>query len=367
MKLKFHFLTVCIFLFGVLQAQHDHQSVFAGEEGTDLIEKLVQNYKPIQVLDFAEAKDVMYKYIYEEQDSVACIYTGHKLYLDPTEDPSIFLYKNGSSEGINAEHNVPKSKGAKVGNALSDLFNLFPSRVLVNSDRANLPFGEIPDSQTSFWYWLAYKNSSIPSQNIDLYSEWTSEKFEPREDHKGNVARSVFYFYTMYQNEMLNADPAFFEIMNDVLCDWHYYDPVDSLEWQRNYKIASYQSDKLNPFVLDCSLAGRSYCNFIDDNCTALNSESFPAFQNDCFVFPNPFSNKLKIKLPENFPTNFEVNICDLFGRKIYIKEVDRSRVKTMHIELYLATLEVNKGMYTLFLNNPEGQTLYSSIVVKNW
>ena len=27
-----------------------------------------------------------------------------------------------------------------------------------------------------------------------------NEKFEPREDVKGNIARSMFYFYTIYNN-----------------------------------------------------------------------------------------------------------------------------------------------------------------------
>jgi hypothetical protein len=48
--------------------------------------------------------------------------------------------------------------------------------------------------------------------------------------------------------------------MKTTLCDWHNYDPVDSLEWERTFAIAKYQDNKANPFVLDCSLAKRAYC-----------------------------------------------------------------------------------------------------------
>ena len=47
-----------------------------------------------------------------------------------------------------------------------------------------------------------YYSNSIPNQFIDEYSEVDNdnEKFEPREDVKGNIARSMFYFYTIYNN-----------------------------------------------------------------------------------------------------------------------------------------------------------------------
>ena len=63
--------------------------------------------------------------------------------------------------------------------------------------RADFPFAEIPDNETDTWYYLTLTLNTIPSSNIDLYSERRNGFFEPREDHKGNVARAMFYFYTM--------------------------------------------------------------------------------------------------------------------------------------------------------------------------
>jgi endonuclease I len=296
-------------------AQFDHEAIFPNESGEILLNKLVENFKPEVVLDFTSAKDTLYAKIYVENDSVTCVYTGHKLYLDPAEDPSQYMYKNGSSEGINAEHNYPKSKGAANGNALSDLYNLFPSRVQVNADRGNHPFSDIVDQQTTFWYYLTDKTQGIPSENIDYYSEGTSAFFEPREDHKGNVARSVFYFVSMYQDEVEQADPSFFESMRSQLCDWHYYDPVDSLEWERNSKIASYQSGKRNPFILDCSLAGRSYCDYIDDACKALNVDELSKPQSIHWrIYPNPAKDHFTIKSSGTILKNIHLLLVDAMG-----------------------------------------------------
>jgi len=247
----------------------------------ELVDKLVEKYKPISVLNYANAKDLMYGTIYKENDSVSCVYTGHTVYLPPDVDPSTFLYMNGSSNGINAEHTYPRSKGASDGNAYSDMHHLFPTRSPVNSARNNFPFGEINDNQTNSWFYLNNEEDGIPSANIDLYSEVIEGKFEPREDHKGNVARAVFYFYSMYEKEALDADSDFFESMRQTLCKWHEQDPVDSLEWERTYLIANYQDDLPNPFILDSTLVRRAYCGELISNIEEDKKAK-------TIVYPNP-------------------------------------------------------------------------------
>ncbi len=63
-------------------------------------------------------------------------------------DPSSFL----ASNGINAEHTWPQSKGAADEPQRSDMHNLFPAKDNVNSSRGNNPYGEIPDAETRTWY-----------------------------------------------------------------------------------------------------------------------------------------------------------------------------------------------------------------------
>ena len=159
---------------------------------------------------------------------------------------------------------------------------------MVNSRRGNDPYVELDDNEVDTWYFKEEERSSRPNSNvIDQYSEDRHLGFEPREDFKGNVARAYFYFYTMYKQQANAEDPEFFSSQVETLCDWHDLDPVDSLEWVRTYKIANYQDDKQNPFVLDCSLA-RLYCNSVSPACRIVNTKELTGFDSNLTLSPNP-------------------------------------------------------------------------------
>ncbi|MDR9416131.1 MAG: endonuclease, partial [Gracilimonas sp.] len=99
------------------------------------------------------------------------------------------------------------------------------------------------------------------SANIDLYSESTSSAFEPREDFKGNVARAIFYFWTIYQDNSSvsgSGNESFFTGMKETLYDWHKMDPVDQEEVDRSMAVEAVQGNR-NPFIHDTSLVRRSY------------------------------------------------------------------------------------------------------------
>jgi len=235
-----------------------HIPVFPEMEGRSLLFAVQDEYTPFVVLTYREARELMYRDLFNRNDSVYCVYTGHTQYLDPkTTDPISYIYRNGEANGINCEHTFPQSLGAKDGNARSDMHHLFPTRVAVNEARSNLPYGEIEDRDTERWYMADRLETKIPSRGIDQYSEYIKGLFEPREDHKGNVARAMFYFATIYRDQ---ADTSWFENQLKDLCKWHSLDPVDDAEWDRNQRIADHQSGKANPFILDCTLAYRCFC-----------------------------------------------------------------------------------------------------------
>ena len=133
---------------------------------------------------------------------------------------------------------------------------LRPTKDNVNSARGNKPFNEIPDATTSTWYWESIQTSQTPSVNIDQYSENSSNAFEPREDKKGDIARTIFYFYTIYESV---SNDNFFNTQKDILRLWHQEDPANNEEINRTWAIAYYQQNKPNPFILDPSLIQRSY------------------------------------------------------------------------------------------------------------
>ncbi|MOA33361.1 Extracellular ribonuclease precursor [compost metagenome] len=71
--------------------------------------------------------------------------------------------------------------------------------------------------------------------------------FEPRNEHKGNVARALLYFYTVYgQNS--STDMVNFRIEEPTLLKWHQQDPVDADERKRNDIVFGVQGNR-NPFV----------------------------------------------------------------------------------------------------------------------
>ena len=126
---------------------------------------------------------------------------------------------------------------------------LRPCKDNVNSSRGNKPFGENSDSQTDTWFWMNQSQSSIPTSNINEYSESETAYFEPREDRKGDIARTMFYFYTMYSEV---ADDDFFEGQKEVLKIWHELVSADEEEIIRTWQIADYQENKPPPYYYLC-------------------------------------------------------------------------------------------------------------------
>ncbi len=312
------FYTMLCLSFGLFG--YSQQDIFPTLDGQDLFEAVVEAYKPAFVLPSGNSRDTLYGVIYNHNDSLTCVYTGFTIYLDPTLDPSVAAYMNGGPNGLNLEHTYPQGFGAGSGNANADMHHLCPSRIDVNSIRGSHPFGDIPDNQTERWYYQDDYITSIPASNKDLYSEYKSGLFEPREDHKGNVARAMFYFYTMYRNEANAEDPNFFNSQRNTFCNWHLLDPVDDAEWSRTMKIATYQDDKPNPFILDCTLAARIYCpEILTDPCSAiLDTEESPQLP-DHFVaiHPNPANDQVNIKyqLQQNFQVS--LRLVDPYGKNI--------------------------------------------------
>ncbi len=224
-----------------------------GLYGDELIDFLQENYKTSTTLGYTDARDTMYLRIDQIDGQVKGVYTNYAVDLPATGmDPSTYLYENG----INCEHVWPRSMYEGEEPTKSDMHALRPCKDNVNSARGNKPFSEIVDEETTTWYWQDSQTSSVPSSNIDEYSENHASYFEPREDRKGDIARTMFYFYTMY---VVEADEYFFMVQKDILKIWHDQDPVNAEEISRTWQIANYQEDKPNPFILDETLVERAY------------------------------------------------------------------------------------------------------------
>jgi len=260
-------ITPLLFLFSI---SHSQEIIGEGLTGQPLLDYVVNNYKTSTTLGYNTARDTLYSIIdLQEGNQLSCVYSGYTITLDTTQDPSTNAY----NQGINCEHTYPQSMGASEEPQKSDMHHLFPCKSNVNSSRGNDPYAEILDEETDTWYRNDYSQDTIPTEYIDEFAEKdnppdpNNEVFEPRENHKGDASRAVFYFFAMYNNV---ADTNFWNVQRDVLLDWHYYDEVDDWELNRTWDIASYQENQPNPFVLDSSLARRIW--YMDDGGTDTSS-----------------------------------------------------------------------------------------------
>ncbi len=250
----------------ILTVSYSQEIIGEGLTGQPLLEYVVNNYKPTSTLGYNNARDTLYSVIdLKENNQLSCVYSGYTITLDTSLDPSTDAY----NQGINCEHTYPQSMGAGNEPQKSDMHHLYPCKSNVNSSRGNDPYAEIVDAETDTWYRNDYSQNTIPDEFINEFAEKynppdpNNEVFEPREDHKGDASRSVFYFFAMYNDV---ADTNFWNKQKDVLIDWHNYDPVDDWELNRTWEIATYQENKPNPFILDSSLAMRIW--YMDDDGT---------------------------------------------------------------------------------------------------
>ena len=284
--------------------------------GTELFDYVVDNYKTSSTLGYTNCRDVMYSEIDIQPGNILeGIYTGFSIVLDLENDPSTDAY----NQGINCEHSWPQSQGAGEEPQTSDMHHLFPCKDNVNSSRGNSPFTEINDSEVTKWYLLSDQTETIPTTDIDLWSEKKNGGtgyFEPRESKKGDLARAVFYFYTMYNTA---ANDNFFETQKADLLRWNFYDPVSAEELARTNAIAEYQEFP-NPYVLDPTLANRIWFeDYMVQEQMIFDQKEINFITDDDFASEKPFNltscynEALEVESVEfDNPDLFDVSMSDL-------------------------------------------------------
>ena len=353
--LRLLFAVILSNLFAHQISAQNFQPVFPGLSGDELLDSVAAHYRPVVVLDYANARDTLYASVLSaDDDTLRCIYSGYSLYLDPDEDPTQYIYLNGSSLGMNTEHAYPQSKGAADGNARSDMHHLFPARIPVNEARGDAPFLEIPDAQTQKWFRGTQVLLSTPALDKDAYSEARpGNSFEPRESVKGDLARAIFYFYTMYRAQANAADPVFFQSQRNTLCQWQKQDPADSAELIKTWRIAPYQEGKPNPYVLDCTLAYRCWCPEVPTTCADVSAPSPAIKLGDLKLSPNPFSGTGKIEVSLPFDGILGITLRTMTGKELAVWQVGAVSGGNFTFPIEMPTLGAGQaGVLELRLQN---------------
>ena len=305
---------LCLLLILLTSIVSGQSTIFPNVYGEELLSSLVQEYKPNSVFSYNTARDSMYARIDNVDGTITCVYSGYSIAV-PYGSLTPRNYTNAVSPIINCEHTWPQSKGAS-GNAKSDLHHLWPTNESPNGARGSLPFDEIDDNDTDRWYLNVGYISVKPASQIDEYSELDiNNRFEVPENHKGNVARAMFYFYTMYKSQADAADPNFFNIQKEIFRKWNMMDPVDESEIIRTNHIARYQEGKPNPFVIDTTLIGRAYFGVTTNIEKVLNPDlnTFTLKQN----YPNPFNPQTTISYHLEKKSNVQLSVFDILGKEI--------------------------------------------------
>jgi endonuclease I len=138
---------------------------------------------------------------------------------------------------MNTEHTWPQSQGADQFPAKCDLHHLYPTDTDANSLRGNHPFDEVVDES-----WTGGGSRFGTNARGET-------AFEPRDEHKGNVARSMLYFAMRYGHDLSAEDLALYQ-------GWSAADPADDVEIERSLRIGERQG-AANPYVVCPGLVER--------------------------------------------------------------------------------------------------------------
>lgn len=182
---------------------------------------------------YSNARKILFGELFMERDSsgtfVTEVYCDRKIYFRNVSEISRM------DRIVNIEHTWPQSKFSPAFNEdmqKSDLHHLFPSNSQANGIRANYEFG---DPKAQF-------DQDVPGcPTSQLSDDHSNRVFTPPVQHRGNVARALFYFSVRYRLPISKAQET-------ALRRWHRQDPIDAEERERHSQIAEHQFNR-NPFV----------------------------------------------------------------------------------------------------------------------
>jgi len=191
-----------------------------GLGGSALVDALHELTSDQDCANYSAETEFMFLDLDHESDgTVECVYTGRRVAVG-TEKPD--------ENDMNTEHTWPQSLGAENEPAKCDLHHLFPSDSAANGARAAMPFGEV--STVEQWW-------DVTGESAEGSSSW-----EPRDVHKGNVARAMLYFAMRYGHPVDSSELALYR-------SWHAADPADATERTRTLEIRDRQGEA-NPYVV---------------------------------------------------------------------------------------------------------------------
>lgn len=224
-------------LYKVLTSNHQRDSK-GGRDVLGCETAGVGNCYAHRVLGYDGARKVLFGKLHIQEESggyfIRDVYCHKKFGGNASVRPGAIPNNNQ----INCEHTWPQSKftgSFPKEMQKSDLHHLFPTDSKANSVRGNFDFAEISHDNGQLEDCEASKSGSSNDGG------GSDDLFEPPTEHKGNVARALFYFSVRYKIKIPSSEEV-------VLKKWNELDPVDDQERERNEQI-HYSQGNRNPFI----------------------------------------------------------------------------------------------------------------------
>lgn len=303
------------------------------------------NYAPTLINNFA-ARDTT-----GGQKVVTGVYSGYKhIYT------GAFFW-----DVLSREHSWPHSWmptfPSQDGMEYSDMHNLFPTHQdNANAVRSNRPLGNV-ESNASTFLSATYGDDANGNR-----------VYEPRDEHKGDAARAIFYMATKW-----NGTGGSWELPNpidfivqygqdqDVLKQWHWQDPPSKWEIARNDFIESEQGNR-NPFIDSVNwvcyidFETMTYIGEQTAPCTVTPSGIKEQLAGNFSVVPNPSNGLITLNLNLQETQDLTIEIMDVAGRQISTQSgsfntgVSKQKFDLSHLDagVYHMVLKGEKGSAAL-------------------
>jgi endonuclease I len=248
----------------------------------------------------------------------------------------------------------------------NDQHHLFPTnQTKANAPRCNYPMGEVVSPSYTFL-------------NCKLGLNQNNQKvFEPRNEHKGRVARAIMYMSVAYNTTTTNwgypnrppdgttcsGTPINYKQDEYILKKWNYLYPPTGYEIARNDFLDSIQGNR-NPFIDHPEWA--CYINFTtmtqqtptDTLCAKMIGYNEISLDLKTHLFPNPATNQITFAILDAF-INASLEIYDINGKKIKSKQYEQTTI----IEEFINTEHWPKGLYLLHFSSEKGSVIKKFIV----
>ena len=312
---------------------------------TDLQTRISQNYNQIFYSNYAPI--MIDKFASRDttggQKVVTGVYSGYQHVY-----PGAFFYDVLSREHSWPHSWMPTFLQGSDGDEYSDLHNLFPTHQdNANAVRSNRPLGNVVSGPSTF---LGATVGDDANGN---------RVYEPRDQHKGDAARAIFYMATKW-----NGTGGTWELPNpidfivqygqdqDVLKQWHLQDPPDAWEIARNDFIESEQGNR-NPFV--DSVNWVCYIDFetltyIPNGCNPDGIEE--QLEGNFSVSPNPSNGLVTLNLNLVETQELSIELMDVSGRMVSTQTSNfNSGVSKQNFDLS----RLDAGIYHMVLKGEKG------------